>query len=190
MRTWARSPPGPTPCSAGARPEDESRSMPAGCGSGWPTSRSTCRAPASAGLPGPRTRPGERSACTQGGRWLANSSADGLVVIEIDRRRGAAWRLFRRMKVTELIVSLVDPDGFIAAVQRDGVPPVHRRTEGMISHGTPGEQDGGAGPGRARPRRRLDMAGHPATAGRTGPGSKTLWRIASTVDALGSAGSG
>jgi hypothetical protein len=25
------------------------------------------------------------------------------------------------MKVTELIVSLVDPDGFIAAVQRDGV---------------------------------------------------------------------
>jgi hypothetical protein len=33
--------------------------------------------------------------------------------------------LFRRMKVTELIVSLVDPDGFIAAVQRDGV---HRHT--------------------------------------------------------------
>jgi hypothetical protein len=29
------------------------------------------------------------------------------------------------MTVTELIVSLVDPDGFIAAVQRDGV---HRHT--------------------------------------------------------------
>jgi hypothetical protein len=27
------------------------------------------------------------------------------------------------MKVTELIVSLVDPDGFIAAVQRDGIHP-------------------------------------------------------------------
>jgi hypothetical protein len=27
------------------------------------------------------------------------------------------------MKVTELIVSLVDPDDFIAAVQRDGVHP-------------------------------------------------------------------
>jgi hypothetical protein len=27
------------------------------------------------------------------------------------------------MKVTELIVSLVDPDGFIAAVQRDGARP-------------------------------------------------------------------
>jgi hypothetical protein len=27
------------------------------------------------------------------------------------------------MKVTELIVSLVDPDGFIAAIQRDGVHP-------------------------------------------------------------------
>jgi hypothetical protein len=32
---------------------------------------------------------------------------------------------FRRARVSELIVSLVDPDGFIAAVQRDGV---HLRT--------------------------------------------------------------
>jgi hypothetical protein len=28
------------------------------------------------------------------------------------------------MKVTELIVSLVDPDGFIAAIQRGGVRPL------------------------------------------------------------------
>jgi hypothetical protein len=62
----------------------------------------------------------------KGGRWLANGSADGLVEIEIDppchTERGLST-LFRRMKVTELIVSLVDPDGFIAAVQRDGVHP-------------------------------------------------------------------
>jgi hypothetical protein len=62
----------------------------------------------------------------KGGRWLANGSADGLIEIEIDppcytSRSGST--LFRRMKVTELIVSLVDPDGFIAALQRDGVHP-------------------------------------------------------------------
>jgi hypothetical protein len=61
-----------------------------------------------------------------GGRWLANGSAHGLVKIEIDppgHTKRSASTLFRRMKVTELIVSLVDPDGFIAAVQRDGVHP-------------------------------------------------------------------
>ena len=62
----------------------------------------------------------------RGGSWLANGSADGLVEIEIDppcRTERSLTTLFRRMKVTELIVSLVDPDGFIAAVQRDGVHP-------------------------------------------------------------------
>jgi len=62
----------------------------------------------------------------KGGRWLANGSADGLVEIEIDppcHTKRSLSTLFRRMKVTELIVSLVDPDGFIAAVQRDGVHP-------------------------------------------------------------------
>jgi hypothetical protein len=62
----------------------------------------------------------------KGGRWLANGSADGLVEIEIDppcRTERSPATLFRRMKVTELIVSLVDPDGFIAAVQRYGVHP-------------------------------------------------------------------
>ncbi|HEY2261029.1 MAG TPA: hypothetical protein VGI96_00225 [Streptosporangiaceae bacterium] len=63
----------------------------------------------------------------QGGRWLANGSADGLVEIEIDppcHTGRSLSTLLRRMKVTELIVSLVDPDGFIAAVQRGGVRPL------------------------------------------------------------------
>jgi hypothetical protein len=62
----------------------------------------------------------------KGGSWLANGSADGLVEIEIDppcHTERSLSTLFRRMKATELIVSLVDPDGFIAAVQRDGVHP-------------------------------------------------------------------
>jgi predicted metal-dependent phosphotriesterase family hydrolase len=62
----------------------------------------------------------------RGGSWLANGSADGLVEIEIDppcHTERSLSTLFRRMKVSELIVSLVDPDGFITAVQRDGVHP-------------------------------------------------------------------
>jgi hypothetical protein len=62
----------------------------------------------------------------KGGSWLANGSADGLVEIEIYppcHTERSLSTLFRRMKVTELIVSLVDPDDFIAAVQRDGVHP-------------------------------------------------------------------
>jgi len=65
---------------------------------------------------------------SKGGSWLANGSAGGLVTIEIDppcHTERSLSTLFRQMKVTELIVSLVDPDGFIAAVQRDGV---HRHT--------------------------------------------------------------
>jgi hypothetical protein len=63
---------------------------------------------------------------SKGGRWLANGSADGLVEIEIDppcHTKRSPSTLFLRMKVNTLIVSLVDPDGFIAAVQRDGVHP-------------------------------------------------------------------
>lgn len=59
----------------------------------------------------------------KGSRWLANGSADGLVEIEIDPPCYTGRSLstvLRRMKVTELIVRLVDPDGFIAAVQRGG----------------------------------------------------------------------
>jgi len=71
------------------------------------------------------------------GRWLANGSADGLVAIEIDppgHTERSLSTLFRRMKVTELMVSLVDPDGFIAAIQRDGVRP-GTGPEGVISRG-------------------------------------------------------
>ena len=65
---------------------------------------------------------------SKGGSWLANGSAGGLVEIGIDppcRTERSLSTLFRRMTVTELIVSLVDPDGFIAAAQRDAV---HRHT--------------------------------------------------------------
>ena len=68
----------------------------------------------------------------KGGSWLANGSADGLVEIEIDppcRTERSLSTLFRRMKVTELIVSLVDPDGFIAAVQRGVHPHARSRKE-------------------------------------------------------------
>jgi hypothetical protein len=63
---------------------------------------------------------------SKGGRWLANGAADGLVEIEIDppcHTRRSPATLFLRMKVSALIVSLVDPDGFIAAIQHDGVHP-------------------------------------------------------------------
>lgn len=56
---------------------------------------------------------------SKGGSWLANGSADGLVEIEIDppcHTERCLSTLFLRMKVSELIVSLVDPDGFIAAL--------------------------------------------------------------------------
>ena len=56
-----------------------------------------------------------------GGRWLANGSADGLVEITIDPpvyTPRSLSSLFLRMKVNALIVSLVDPDGFIAAMER------------------------------------------------------------------------
>ena len=52
--------------------------------------------------------------------WLANGSANGLVAITIDppcRTQRSPSTLFRRATVSELIVSLEDPDGFIAAVQ-------------------------------------------------------------------------
>ena len=61
----------------------------------------------------------------KGGSWLANGSADGLVEIEIEieidppcHTERSLSTLLRRARVTELTVSLVDPDGFIAAVSR------------------------------------------------------------------------
>jgi hypothetical protein len=58
---------------------------------------------------------------SRGGSWLVNGSADGLVGITIDppcHTERCLSTLYLRMKVNELIVSLVDPDGFIAAVER------------------------------------------------------------------------
>ena len=57
------------------------------------------------------------------GRWLVNGSTDGLVEIAIEPPCYLAPgidTLFRRQKVNLLTVSLVDPDGLIAAVKRDG----------------------------------------------------------------------
>jgi hypothetical protein len=53
------------------------------------------------------------------GVWLVNGSFDGLVEIPVDppcRTGRGPTSLFFRMEVKKLIVSLVDPDGFIAAV--------------------------------------------------------------------------
>lgn len=55
------------------------------------------------------------------GRWLANGSANGLVEITVDppcRTERSLSTLLLRMRVNALTVSLVDPDGFIAAVER------------------------------------------------------------------------
>jgi len=57
----------------------------------------------------------------KGGSWLANGSAGGLVAIGIDppcQTERCLSTFFLRMEVSELIVSLVDPDGFIAALGR------------------------------------------------------------------------
>lgn len=53
------------------------------------------------------------------GSWLVNGSADGLVEIAIDppvRTERQPSTLFLRSEVNQLIVSLVDPDGFIGAL--------------------------------------------------------------------------
>jgi hypothetical protein len=53
------------------------------------------------------------------GRWLVNGSPDGLVELAIEPPCYLAPgidTLFRRQKVNLLTVSLVDPDGFIAAL--------------------------------------------------------------------------
>jgi hypothetical protein len=57
------------------------------------------------------------------GRWLVNGSYSGLVELAIEPpcytpRQPST--LFRRTKVSSLTVSLVDPDGFIAAVEGEG----------------------------------------------------------------------
>jgi hypothetical protein len=54
------------------------------------------------------------------GRWLVNGAPDGLVELAIEPPCYLAPgidTLFRRAKVDRLIVSLADPDGFIAAMR-------------------------------------------------------------------------
>jgi hypothetical protein len=55
------------------------------------------------------------------GRWLVNGSADDLVELVIDPLCYTSRTLgtgFMRRPVSSLILSMADPDGFIAAVQR------------------------------------------------------------------------
>jgi hypothetical protein len=56
------------------------------------------------------------------GRWLVNGSTEGLVELAIEPPCYLAPgidTLFRGQKVNQLIVSLVDPGGFIGAIERD-----------------------------------------------------------------------
>jgi len=60
------------------------------------------------------------------GQWLVNGSADGLVQLAIEPPCTLERQLstaLRRPQVSSLVLSLVDPDGFIAAVERDGQVP-------------------------------------------------------------------
>jgi hypothetical protein len=55
------------------------------------------------------------------GRWLVNGGPDGLVELVIDPPRHTRRSLgtaFMKRTVNSLILSMADPDGFIAAVQR------------------------------------------------------------------------
>jgi hypothetical protein len=57
------------------------------------------------------------------GRWLVNGSADGLVELTIEPPaypKPTITEMFIRWKVKSLTLSLVDPGGFIAALQPSG----------------------------------------------------------------------
>ncbi|MBR7835105.1 hypothetical protein KDL01_17655 [Actinospica durhamensis] len=78
--------------------------------------RASVRAVAASSL---RTR-GTIGVHSRRGSWLANGSAHGLVEITIDppcRTERCLSSFFARMEVKALIVSLVEPDGFIAAAR-------------------------------------------------------------------------
>jgi hypothetical protein len=57
------------------------------------------------------------------GRWLVTGSSNGLVELAIEppcyTERGLST-LFRKVKVNSLVLSLADPDGFVAALETDG----------------------------------------------------------------------
>ncbi len=83
-------------------------------------------------IPRSSVRSATRSSCqTRGtigvhggrGRWLVNGSHDGLVELTIEPPCSTPRQLstlFLRSKVSSLIISLADPDGFIAAIAGDG----------------------------------------------------------------------
>jgi hypothetical protein len=57
------------------------------------------------------------------GLWLVNGSSDGLVELVIDPPLYTGRTLstgFMKRRMNSLILGLADPDGFVAAVQRDG----------------------------------------------------------------------
>jgi hypothetical protein len=65
---------------------------------------------------------GKYQAAGDQGRWLVNGTGSGLVELVIGPPLYLGRALstgFRKPKVNSVIVSLVDPDGFIAAVKRD-----------------------------------------------------------------------
>jgi len=126
-----------------------SRSTPASSGSGGDFKVDVPRA--SVRRPPVRAKTRGRSASCQGRRWLANGSPGP----GSDRDRPACQperslsTLFRRIR-HRTVVSLVDPDGFIAAVQRTAF--TGRRARKDDQHGTPVHRVG-CWPDWARPRR-------------------------------------
>ena len=64
------------------------------------------------------------------GHWVVNSSSRGLVELTLEppcyTGRGLGT-LFRKAKVTSVIMSLADPDGFVAALEPEGPLAPHDR---------------------------------------------------------------
>lgn len=62
-------------------------------------------------------RPINRGAHGWAGRWLVNTTGTGLVTLELEPRQ-RCWSLGIPLRVRALTLSLADPDGFLAEVQR------------------------------------------------------------------------
>jgi hypothetical protein len=54
------------------------------------------------------------------GRWLVNGSSKGIVRIELDPRQRGRLLMFWPVRPRRLLVSLDDPEGFIAAMGESG----------------------------------------------------------------------
>jgi hypothetical protein len=64
-------------------------------------------------------RPWSRGAHGFGGRWLVNGSADGLVLLRLSPPQSARVAGFR-VSLRELLVSVEDPQGLLAALAAPG----------------------------------------------------------------------